>query len=143
LPRTLAELFREIARQASEFESPVLAHLCRMAALEAAHSKIALDWDWYATGNTATPAPGSPEQVMGNSSPSNSKPYQVWSKKGTGSYTVLVPNAKAALATASELSGRGHLEIVVKDMDGNVVDPEVLQVIVDLEANPTIRLLVR
>ena len=51
------------------------------------------------------------------------KPYQVWTRKGTGSYSVLVPNAKAALAAVSELS-------------------EVIGV-VDLEANPTLRLVRR
>ena len=148
MPRTLAELFKEIARRASEFESPVLAHLCRMAQLEAVRSDIALDWDWDAKSDVKSDAGKS--EAGGVSAPApagnisiSAKPYQVWTRKGTGSYSVLVPNAKAALAAVSELSGRGHLEAVIRDMDGNVVDPEVLQVIVDLEANPTIRLVPR
>jgi hypothetical protein len=145
MPRTLAELFKEIARRASESESSVLAHLCRMAALEAAHSDIALDWDWdHADNEAGRPVANKvaePVSVENNSA--TAKPYQVWTRKGTGSYSVLVPNAKAALAAFGELSGRGHLEVIIKDMDGNAVEVEVLQMIVDLESNPTIRLVSR
>jgi hypothetical protein len=152
MPRTLAELFKEIARRASEFESPVLAHLCRMAQLEAVRSDIALDWDWDAKSDAKSNAKsdagkpasgGASEPAPAGNISITAKPYQVWTRKGTGSYSVLVPNAKAALAAVSELSGRGHLEVVIRDMDGNAVDPQVLQVIVDLEANPTIRLVPR
>jgi hypothetical protein len=145
MPRTLTELFKEIARRASESDAPVLAHLCRMAALEALHSGLALDWEWEGAENgAAKPAStGATDVSQAENSSVTAKPYQVWTRKGTGSYSVLVPNAKAALAAVGDLSGRGHLEVVIRDMDGNAVDPEVLQVIVDLEANPTIRLVSR
>src|SRR6201999_319 len=95
MPRTLAELFKEIARRASDFESPVLAHLCRMAQLEAVRSDIGLDWDWGAKSDAATAATnGAPEPGSAENISLTAKPYQVWTKKGTGSYSVLVPNAK-------------------------------------------------
>ena len=52
---SLHELFESIANQATLFEEPVLAHLCRMAALEAGESAIPMRaptsqiigiWDW-------------------------------------------------------------------------------------------------
>jgi PAS domain-containing protein len=55
MPRDLSELFAEIARQASHFDEPVLAYLCRMAALEASKTNVPLAqreqkiigiWDW-------------------------------------------------------------------------------------------------
>ena len=146
MPRTLSELFKEIARQASESGETVLAGLCRMAALEAVHTGIALDWDWETGDEPAVPAAkeraNRPAIVSSNSSVT-AKPYQVWTRRGTGSYSVLVPTAKAALAAADELSGRGHREIFIKDMDGNDVDLDVLQMIVDMESNPAIRLVRR
>ena len=146
MQRTLAELFKEIARQAAEFDAPILEHLCLMAAVEAAHSDIAFGWDWHAGREAASPGPvpdAPSEQAFRQNTSVTAKPYRVWTRKGTGSYSVFVPNAKAALAAAEDFSGRGHLEVFIKDMDGNTVDPEVLQVIVDIEANPTIRLVPR
>jgi len=55
MARTLSELLKEIAGQASLYEEPVLAHLCRMAALEADHTVVPVQrighnvigfWDW-------------------------------------------------------------------------------------------------
>jgi hypothetical protein len=144
MPRTLSELLKEIARQASESDETVLADLCRMAALEAAHTDIGLNWDWDAAKGSRQPDEMSERfTVCPQESSVTAKPYQVWTRKGTGSYSVLVPNAKAALAAVNELSGRGHLGVFIKDMDGKDVDLEILQVIVDLEANPTLRLVRR
>lgn len=146
MSKSLSELFKEIARQASESDETVLADLCRMAALEAAHADIALDWDWE-VGNELAPSAsnGASSRAAISSSRSSvtEKPYQVWTRRGTGSYTVLVPNAKAALAAVEELSGRGHQAVFIKDMEGKDVDPEVLQAIVDMESNPNIRLVRR
>jgi hypothetical protein len=117
-----------------------------MAALEAAHTDIGLDWDWDAANGSRQPdAHEMPDRLTLRPQESSvtAKPYQVWTRKGTGSYSVLVPNAKAALAAVNELSGRGHLGVFIKDMDGKDVDLEMLQVIVDLEANPTLRLVRR
>jgi PAS domain-containing protein len=41
--RTLADLFAEIASRANSFDEPVLAHLCRMAAVESRRTVI--PWD--------------------------------------------------------------------------------------------------
>jgi hypothetical protein len=142
MPRTLAELLTEIAQKALESNEAVLAHLCRMAALEANRSNLVLRWEWKtpayrpADGDDVSPHP------TPRNGPATAKPYQVWAKKGTGSYSVLAPNAKAALA-AMELLSRDHLDVAIKDMDGNSVDSRVLQVMVDLEENPTIRLVPR
>jgi PAS domain-containing protein len=55
MARDLSELFTEIAEQASEFDEPILTHLCRMAALEASKTVVPLQhhqpkvigiWDW-------------------------------------------------------------------------------------------------
>jgi PAS domain-containing protein len=55
MARSLSELFAEIAQQASYFSEPVLAHLCRMAALEAGKTAVPFSrkeqkiigiWDW-------------------------------------------------------------------------------------------------
>ena len=55
MARTLSELLQEIAGQASLYEEPVLAHLCRMAALEADRTIVPVQrighniigfWDW-------------------------------------------------------------------------------------------------
>ncbi len=123
----------EIANRAMQFDQTVLADLCRMAALEAADKDIPLGWDWVAAKANGTPEPSKDPSVT-------AIPYQVWSKRGTGSYSMLVPNAKAALAAVAELSSRGHFDTLIKDMDGNDVDPDVLQAIIEMEANPTIRL---
>src|ERR1700761_142431 len=133
MQRTLAELFKEIARQAAEFDAPILEHLCLMAAVEATQSDIAFDWNWQTSPQPASAGQGAdvPEPAPQNTSVT-ARPYQVWTRKGTGSYSVFVPNAKAALAAVGEFSGRGHLEVFIKDLEGNTVDPEVLQVIVDI-----------
>lgn len=57
----LADLFRDIAANATTFAEPVLAHLCRMAAIEAEHASIAWNprpklgiagiWDWDITND--------------------------------------------------------------------------------------------
>jgi PAS domain-containing protein len=55
MARTLSDLLQEIASRASLYEEPVLAHLCRMAALEADRASVPLQgiahnvigfWDW-------------------------------------------------------------------------------------------------
>jgi PAS domain-containing protein len=52
---TLTELFAEIAAQATAFDEPVLAHLCRLAALQATGASVPFQresrkligiWDW-------------------------------------------------------------------------------------------------
>jgi hypothetical protein len=70
-------------------------------------------------------------------------PYQVWTRSGTGSFAVIVPTAQTAVATVEELSEHGHSDVLVKDMDGNGVELEVLKAIVDMEANPTLKLVPR
>jgi hypothetical protein len=146
MPRSLSELLLEIAGQVSKFDEPVLAHLCRMAALEAMYANISLDWEWDATDDAARPPPTADapsDQATAQSRHRPVKPYQVWSRRSTGSYSVIVPNAKTALATVVELSAGGHSDISIRDMDGNEVELEVLRVIVEMEDNPTIRLVPR
>jgi PAS domain-containing protein len=55
MSRDLSRLFAEIAQDATEFSEPVLAHLCRMASLEASTTEVPLQhrqqkiigiWDW-------------------------------------------------------------------------------------------------
>jgi hypothetical protein len=116
---TLADILSEIAQQASVMDDPVLALLCRMAAKQASKA------------------------VAQKKNVSDDKPYQVWSRRGTANYSIMVAGAKAALTAFTELSGDGHKYLVIKDFDGNEIDIEVLKVIVDLEANPTIRLVPR
>ena len=70
-------------------------------------------------------------------------PYQVWTRSCTGSFAVIVPTAQTAVATVEELSEHGHSDVLVKDMDGNGVELEVLKAIVDMEANPTLKLVPR
>ena len=70
-------------------------------------------------------------------------PYQVWTRSGTGSFAVIVPNAKTALATVEELSEHGHLDIFIRDIDGNTIELEVLKAMVDMESNPAMRLVPR
>jgi hypothetical protein len=146
MPRPISELFKEIASRASEIDEPVLALLCRMAALEAARMNLSLSWNWNAADN----AP--PLTVVSNRPPRRApttlgeaiaKPYQVWTRSGTGMYSVIVPNAKAALATVVQLSGGDHEDVSIKDMDGNEIELEVLKVMVEMEANPTFRLVPR
>src|ERR1700753_721858 len=93
MPRTLSELLREIASQALTLDEPILAHLCRMAALEAAGKDWRLSWEWETAGSVAPKAvsSGLPTDAQGPTA----KPYQVWSKRGTGTYSVMAPNAKA------------------------------------------------
>jgi hypothetical protein len=55
----------------------------------------------------------------------------------------MVPNAKEALATIVQLSGRGHKDISIKDMDGREIELAVLKMMVELEANPTLQLVSR
>ncbi len=50
---------------------------------------------------------------------------------------MIVPTAQTAVATVEELSEHGHSDVLVKDMDGNGVELEVLKAIVDMEANPS------
>ena len=59
---------------------------------------------------------------------------RVWTRSGTGIYSVIVPNAKAALATAVQLSST-HETISIKDMDGNEVELEVLKAMVEMEGS--------
>ena len=56
---------------------------------------------------------------------------------------MIVPSAKAALATVLDLAGGGHSSISIRDMDGNDVELEVLKAIVQMEDHPTIRLVPR
>jgi hypothetical protein len=70
-------------------------------------------------------------------------PYQVWTRSGTGSFAVIVPNAKTALATVEELSEAGHVEIFVKDIEGGEIGLDVLKAMVDMETNATISLVPR
>jgi hypothetical protein len=140
MPKDLTDLLTEIATEASNGGEPLLAHLCRMAALQSARSNLSLNW---ALDVSTAPSDNQPEGEAPSPADAAAKPYQVWTRKGTGSYSVMVSSAKAALAVVVELSGQGHLGIVVKDMDGNEVDLEVIKVIVDLEANPVLRLVRR
>jgi hypothetical protein len=144
MSKAISELFKEVAGMASDLDEPVLALLCRMAALEAAHMDLSLKWNWNATD----PAPGTaiPDELL-NPAPTTlseavAKPYQVWTRSGTGIYSVIVPNAKSALATAVQLSGK-HENIAIKDMDGNEVDLEVLRAMVDMEGSAAFRLVPR
>jgi hypothetical protein len=146
MPKALSELFKDIASQASELDEPILALLCRMAALEAAHMDLSLNWNWNVTDNSAalTVIPNeSSELAPATLTEAIAKPYQVWTRSGTGIYSVIVPNAKAALATVVQLSGGNHGDIAIKDMDGNDIDLEVLKVMVEMEASPTFRLVPR
>ena len=70
-------------------------------------------------------------------------PYQVWTRSGTGSFAVIVPTPKIALATVEELSADGHSDVFIKDLDGNDVELEVLKAMADMEANPALRLVPR
>jgi hypothetical protein len=136
MSKAISELFKEVASMASDLDEPVLALLCRMAALEAAHMDLSLKWNWNTTERepeTAIPD-GLANPASTTLSEAIAKPYQVWTRSGTGIYSVIVPNAKAALATAVQLSSK-HENISIKDMDGNEVELEVLRAMVDLEGS--------
>jgi hypothetical protein len=143
MPRLLSELFKEIASQASDFDEPILAQLCRMAALESAHTKILLDWDWDTINSSGlslitTEKPLS--QILPAPNVRQAKPYLVRTRKGTGLYSVITADAKSALAKVVELSAAGHSDVVIRDMDGNEIELEVLKFVVEMEANPTLQL---
>jgi hypothetical protein len=143
MPRPISELFKEIASQATERDEPVLALLCRMAALESVHVDVSLDWNWDVADK---PAPlkvipsEAPQITLGEAI---AKPYQVWTRSGTGIYSVIVPNAKAALAMVVQLFGGNHAGILVKDMDGREIEIDVLKAMVEMEASPSLRLVPR
>ncbi len=144
MARSLSTLFKEIARQASELDEPFLAQLCRMAALEAARPGVILEWEWdVADDDLPSDRVSNVASIFSESAKRSAKPYLVWSRSASGNHSVLAPSAKAALAAVTELSDKGQSDIVVKDMDGNHVELEVLQFRVDLESNPSIRLVPR
>ncbi len=70
-------------------------------------------------------------------------PYQVWTRSGTGSFAVIVPSPQTALATVEELSEHGHSDVLVKDMDGNGIELDVLKAIADMEVSRAISLVPR
>jgi hypothetical protein len=70
-------------------------------------------------------------------------PYQVWTRSGTGSFAVIVPSPQTALATVEELSAHGHSDVLVKDMDGNGIELDVLKAIADMEVSRAISLVPR
>jgi hypothetical protein len=119
MPKPISELFKEIASQATERDEPVLALLCRMAALEAVRVDLSLDWNWDVADKPAPLTPIPNEAPPTTLSEAIGKPYQVWTRSGTGNFSVIVPNAKAALAMVVQLSGGNHASILIKDMDGN------------------------
>lgn len=143
MPRPISELFKEIATQAAERDEQVLALLCRMAALESVHMDLSLNWNWdvvdKAAPLTAVPNEAPPTTL----SEAIAKPYQVWTRSGTGIYSVIVPNARAALAMVVQLSGGKHASILIKDMDGKKIELDVLKAMVELEASPSLRLVPR
>jgi hypothetical protein len=147
MPRSLAELFTEIAKRASEANEPILADLCRMAALVGTKIDIPLDWDWDSPDvngiQHAALLERCDEVATATSGAAAAKTYQVWSRRGTGMYSVTVAGAKGALATFEELSAARHSDISVRDMEGNEIEIEVIRVIVAMEANPSIRLVPR
>ncbi len=98
MPKPISELFKEIASQATERDEPMPALLCRMAALEAVRVDLSLDWNWDVADKPAPLTPIPNESPPTTLSEAIGKPYQVWTRSGTGNFSVIVPNAKAALA---------------------------------------------
>jgi hypothetical protein len=115
-----------------------------MAALEAVRTNFSLQWSWD-IDNNASDTTDTLEKLhsLDSLKEALAKPYQVWTKSQTGTYSIIAPNARAALATIEELSAAKHTDISVRDMDGNEVDIRVLQAMIDLEASRILRLVPR
>ena len=53
--------------------------------------------------------------------------YEIKSTVGGRTFTLIVSTAKEALAELADMPARGHLDVTVRDLDGNTIEPRDLR----------------
>ena len=60
-------------------------------------------------------------------------PYHVYTRSGAGALGVIVETAREALAKAAGILDEGHMEVIFKDLLGNVLDRAVVVTMAEIE----------